>query len=266
MKMNRLLNVVCGFVLAALLSIGTSTLAADSKEELAKKTQNPVADMISLPLQSNWDFDIGPKENKSSYTLDVQPVIPFSLNEEYNLITRTIFPIKKIELPESESGLGDITQSFFLSPKNPRNGWIIGGGPVFLYPTASDELLGGEKWAAGPTAVFLKQEHGWTYGLLANHLWSFAGDDDREDISSTFLQPFLSFTTKTYTTLGVNTESTYDWEDDQWTVPINISVTQLLKIGGHPISLQLGYRHYADAPQYGPDWGLRFALTLLFPE
>jgi hypothetical protein len=266
MKRHLLLQLACGFVTVALLAIGSNVLAADSSEELAKKTQNPVADLISLPLQSNWDFDLGPKENKSSYTMNVQPVLPFSLNEEYNLITRTIIPIKKIELPESESGVGDINQSFFLSPKKPVNGWIIGGGPVFLYPTASDELLGGEKWAAGPTAVFLKQEHGWTYGLLANHLWSFAGDNDREDISSTFLQPFLTYTTKTYTTPGINTESTYDWEAEQWTVPINLTVTQLLKIGGHPISLQLGYRYYADAPKYGPDWGLRFALTFLFPK
>lgn len=265
--MKKVVIAIIGlFTVTIFFSLVTIALAAEEDADLAKKTQNPVADLISLPMQSNWDFDLGPKENKSSFTLNVQPVIPISLNEEYNLITRTIIPIKKIELPESESGMGDITQSFFLSPKQPVGGWIIGGGPVLLYPTASDDLLGSEKWAAGPTAVFLKQEHGWTYGLLANHLWSFAGDDDREDISATFLQPFLAYTTKSYTTPGINTESTYDWESEQWTVPINATVTQLLKIGEQPISLQLGYRYYADAPKYGPDWGLRFVLTLLFPK
>ena len=202
-------------VLIIMLLTAAVTFAADSTAELAKKTQNPIADMISLPLQNDWDFDLGPKENKKSYTLNVQPVIPFSIGEHYTLITRTIVPIKDIELPESKSGLGDIMQSFFLSPKDSVGGWIVGAGPVFLYPTASDDLLGSEKWAAGPTAVFLKQNNGWTYGVLANHLWSFAGDDDRAYINSTFLQPFLAYTTKTYTTIGMNTESTYDWRTEQ---------------------------------------------------
>lgn len=254
-------------VMATVLALQASpVMAVDPDEELAKKTQNPVANLISLPFQSNWDFDIGPKEDNQSFLLNVQPVIPFSLGENYNLITRTIVPIKDIELPEDESGIGDILQSFFLSPKQPVDGWIVGAGPVLLYPTASDELLGGEKWASGPTAVLLKQEHGWTFGLLANHLWSFAGDDERSDINATFLQPFASYTTKTYTTLGLNAESTYDWEEEEWTVPINAMVTQMLKIGGQPLTLQLGYRYYAEVPQYGPEWGLRFAVTFLFPK
>ena len=113
---------------------------------------------------------------------------------------------------------------------------------MFLYPTASDDALGAEKWGAGPTVVLLRQDHGWTYGVLANHIWSFAGNDNRSDVSTTFLQPFLSFTTKTATTFGVNTESTYDWENSRWTVPINLTVSQLLKLGPQPIQLTLGGR------------------------
>lgn len=112
----------------------------------------------------------------------------------------------------------------------------------------------------------LRQESGFTYGLLFNHIWSYAGDDDRSYISSTFLQPFFSYTTKTYTTFGVNTESTYDWNSTRWTVPVNFTVSQLLKIKGQPISLQLGYRYYADSPDNGPEWGLRAGLTFLFPK
>ena len=258
---------------AALLFLGsllplTSAFAYED-DTLAKQTQNPIANLISLPLQSNWDFGIGPADSMR-YTLNVQPVIPFSLNEEYNLITRTIIPYIYAEAPvrnrNDKSGLGDILQSFFFSPKKPVNGWLLGAGPVLLYPSATKDELGKEKWAAGPTAVVLKQVSGWTYGMLFNHLWSFAGDDDRSNVNATFLQPFVSFTTRTFTTFGVNTESTYDWKNSDWTVPINVTATQLLKLGNQPFSLTLGWRYYAEAPSGGPDWGLRFVVTLLFPK
>jgi hypothetical protein len=114
--------------------------------------------------------------------------------------------------------------------------------------------------------LILKQRSGWTYGALANHIWSFAGDSSRADVSATFIQPFLSYSTKTYTTFGLNTESTYDWENSQWTVPLNVSVSQLVKLGGNPLQLSLGGRYYAEKPSDGPDWGLRFAITFLFPK
>jgi len=246
--------------------IATPVLAADSDAELAKKTQNPIANLISLPLQSDWNFNSGPNGDKASYTLNVQPVWPFSVSEDYLLITRTIVPVKSIEFPKNETGIGDILQSFFLSPKGSVGGWIVGAGPVFNYPTDSDNLLGSGKWGAGPTAVILRQDQGWTCGLLTNHVWSFAGNRDRSEVNATFLEPFISFTTKTYTSLGMNTESTYDWKAHQWTVPVNFMLQQMVKIGGQPVSLQLGYRYYAEKPVYGPDWGVRFQLTFLFPK
>jgi hypothetical protein len=191
------------------------------------KLQNPVASLISVPFQNNWNFGIG-STDAMRYSVNVQPVIPFSIGDDWNLITRTILPISHAESPvpggADLSGLGDIVQSFFFSPKAPVGGWIMGGGSVFLYPSASDDGLGAQKWGAGPTAVLLKQISGWTYGTLANHLWSFAGTHSRKEVSATFLQPFVSYTTKTYTTFGVNTESTYDWQNSQWTVPINQSI------------------------------------------
>jgi hypothetical protein len=150
--------------------------------------------------------------------------------------------------------------------KPTRRGWTWGAGPVFQLPTATDDLLGGEKWGAGPTGVALKQEGPWTYGILFNHIWSFAGEDDRADVSRTFLQPFVSYTTKTFTSFGLNTESTYDWEGEEWNVPINAFVQQLLKIGKQPIALQVGGRYYADSPSGGPEWGLRFQIQFLFPK
>ncbi len=238
--------------------------------ELAKKLSNPVAALISVPLQNNFDFGAGPNGDGFQYKLNLQPVIPITLNENWNLISRTILPYvyqENVIGTGSQSGLSDAVQSFFFSPKAPTSGgWIWGAGPVLLVPTATDDLLGTEKWGAGPTAVLLKQVHGWTYGILANHLWSYAGDAARADVNATFLQPFLTYTTKRHTTFTLNTESTYDWEASQWTVPLNLGVAQLVRIGKLPVQFQIGARYYAEKPTDGPDWGLRFAVTFLFPK
>lgn len=242
----------------------------DAEAELAKKLANPVASLISVPLQFNYDTDFGPDDEGSRAVLNVQPVWPFSLGVKWNLITRTIVPVvSQSEIPPGtdESGLGDITQSFFLSPKAPVGGWILAAGPVLVYPSATDEVLGGKKWCAGPTALALTQTGPWTVGLLANHLWSFAGDDERADLSVTFTQPFVSYITKTKTTLGLSSESTYDWENEQWSVPVIFSVSQLLKIGPLPVSLGAGVRYWADSPDNGPEGvGFRGVVTFLFPK
>lgn len=240
----------------------------DQAAELAKQLQNPVASLISVPFQNNFDFNLGPNGDGFKYTLNFQPVIPLSLGQDWNLIVRTIVPIISQEdvIPDtSQSGLGDIVQSFFFSPKKPVGGLILGFGPVFLYPTATDSLLGSEQWGAGPTGLVLKQTGGWTYGLLFNHIWSYTGESGRDYVDSTFLQPFLSYTTKSKTTFGLNTESTYDWHNSQWTIPINASISQLVKFGKMPVSLAVGVKYYAEAPSGGPDWGVRFVVTPLFP-
>jgi hypothetical protein len=240
----------------------------DEAAELAKQLQNPVASLISVPFQNNFEFNLGPNDDGFKYTLNFQPVIPVSLGKDFNLIIRTIVPIisQNDVIPgTSQSGLGDIVQSFFSSPKKPVGGLILGFGPVFLWLSGTDRFLGTEKWGAGPTGLVLKQSGGWTYGLLFNHIWSYAGDDQRDYVSSTFLQPFISYTTKTKTTFGLNTESTFDWNAEQWTVPVNVFVSQLIKVGKLPLSLSLGGKVYADGPSGGPDWGIRFVVTPLFP-
>ena len=261
-------------VVAAIFFTLTSpfAVAQDDAQELAKKLSNPVASLISVPLQLNYDDNIGPGERGDKWQLNVQPVIPISLSKEWNLISRTIVPIinqKSVNAPdERNSGIGDVTQSFFFSPSQPTaGGWILSGGPVLLLRTGEDNLSS-EKWGAGPTVVVLKQDSGWTYGALANHIWSFAGSDSARDISSTFLQPFLSYTTKSATTYGVNTESTYDWKSEKWSVPINLTVTQLLKVGNQPLSVGGGVRYWASTPDnVGPKgWGARFVITALFPK
>ena len=256
---------------------GATEDAAQQEADLAKKLQNPVAALISVPFQNNWDFGIGPA-SAMKYTLNIQPVVPISISEDYNLIIRTILPVIYLEptvnnpqapesVRESHYGLGDTTQSFFFSPKAPVGGWILGAGPVGYYPTATDPALGAGQWGAGPTVVALRQEHGFTYGILANQIWSISGLGwGSQNVNSTFLQPFLSYTTKTYTTFGVNSESTRDWVSDQWSVPLNFTVQQLVKIFGRPVAFQVGFRQYVDGPNGGPDWGLRFNVTFLFPK
>lgn len=237
--------------------------------ELAKKLNNPIANLISVPLQFNYDKGYGPKD-AGRITLNVQPVIPFSISKDWNLILRTIVPViwqdAVADGVGSDLGIGDTTQSFFFSPKEDVGGWIIGAGPVALWPTGTDPQLRSENVGLGPTIVALRQHDGWTYGILANHIWSIAHSDDYEAVNSSFLQPFISYTWRTATSLTFNTESTYDWNDEQWTVPLNLMVSQVLRIGKQPISLQLGGRYYAESPHDGPEWGIRFTFTLLFPN
>jgi hypothetical protein len=256
----------------ALSAGGSSALAqgGDEAAELAKKLQNPVAALISVPFQSNVEWGLGPGSEGFRYLLNFQPVIPVRLTDEWNLISRTIVPILSQDdvVPgTSQGGLGDTVQSLFLSPQAPGpGGFIWGAGPVFLLPTSTEDFLGAQKFGMGPTAVVLKQQSGWTYGLLANHLWSIGGTSSTPDVNATFLQPFLSYTTSRYTTFGIVTESTYDWDATKWTVPLILSASQLVKIAGHPVQFLVAPKLYVEGPTGAPDWGLRFAFTLLFPR
>lgn len=197
---------------------------AQSDEELAKKLNNPVSSLVSVPLQFNWDHEIGPNRDGRKFTLNIQPVVPATLNPDWTLISRVIVPIVDQHVPSlgdgSQSGVCDVTGEFFFVPSAPGPGGILWGvGPAIVVPTNTDQISGG-KWALGPTGVVVKQQAGWTFGILANHLWSLGGPG-AQDISSTFVQPFVSYTTKSAWTFGLNTESTYDWKRDQWTVPLS---------------------------------------------
>lgn len=254
--------------LALALAMPVAAQEAPDQADLAKKLQNPVADLISLPFQLNYDESFGSRD-AGRFTLNIQPVIPVSLGEDWNLISRTILPLVYQGSPapgvDSGFGLGDTVQSFFISPKEPVGGWILGAGPAMLLPTATDDLFRADQLGLGPTAVALQQRSGWTYGALVNHLWGVTGPTE-ERVSATFVQPFLSHTWPTSTSLTLNAESSYDWEQDELTLPLNLMLSQVVKVGGQPMSLQIGGRYYADAPTNGPEWGARLTVTFLFPR
>ena len=262
---------------ALLLSLGVWAQKSHAQEgasaqELAQQLSNPVASLISVPFQLNYEQDIGALDEGDRFLLNIQPVIPISLSSEWNLINRTILPVihQSDVAPGagSQTGIGDIVQSLFFSPVAPTSsGWIWGAGPAFLIPTGSDDLLTANKWAAGPTAVVLKQQGSWTYGALANHLWSFAGDDDRSHINNTFVQPFLAYNTPGAITYTINTETTYNWSDSQFTIPVFAGITKVSRIGNQMVQWGGGIRYYFDSPDSGPEGlGFRFNFIMLFPR
>ena len=251
--------------------LDSPTIAGEG-EDLAKKLSNPIASLISVPVQGNYDWDIGPIDDGERLTINVQPVIPFSLNEDWNLISRTIVPIisQNDLFPGSgdQFGIGDVVQSLFFFPSQPTaRGIIWGVGPVILLPTGTDKLLSAKKLGMGPTAVALKQIGPWTIGGLVNHIWSVAGKSSRPNISTTFLQPFLSYTTPNAWTFSANTESSYNWKTEDWSVPINVQIAKLIQVGAQPVSVFGGVRYWADSSTDGPEgFGVRFGFTLLFPK
>jgi hypothetical protein len=244
--------------------------SSESADALAKQTQNPVADLISVPFQNNFAFNAGPEE-RSIYLLNVQPVIPIRITENWNLITRIIVPI--LNVPElapglgSASGLGDINPTFFLSPAKSKK-FIWGIGPTFTLPTASDSLLGSGKWSAGPAAVALLMEGPWVVGALVNNQWSFAGWSD-EEVNQGLMQPFLNYNFSRGWYLTSAPIMTADWTtSDGWTVPVGGGGGKLWRVGrvGLPVNTQIQGFFNAIRPDLAPNWQLRFQVQLLFPK
>ncbi len=243
----------------------------EDDEELARQTQNPVADLISLPFQNNTNFGLGPND-RTQNVLNIQPVIPFSLGANWNLVTRTIAPL--ITQPDlgatggSTTGFGDFVFTAFVSPKQP--GKVIWGlGPAISIPIGK-EGLSTEKWAVGPSALVLTMSGPWVAGVLVNNIWSVGGDEDLGDVNSMLIQYFINYNFPSGWYLTSAPINMANWEADdgnKWTVPLGGGAGKVFRIGGQPINANAqAYYNVTTPDDFGADWQFRFQLQLLFPK
>jgi hypothetical protein len=244
---------------------------AGGESDLARATQNPVADLISLPIQNNINFDVGPEE-KTQNILNIQPVWPVSVNDNWNLITRTILPVvsQPASVPGGDrtNGTGDTTFTAFLSPKAPSHGLIWGAGPVALLPTASEDALGSDKWGIGPSAVLLAMKGPWVVGSLFSNVWSVGGSGD-QDVNLFTWQYFINYNLPSGAYLASAPIITANWEaasGEEWTVPFGGGVGKVFRVGKQPMNAQVSAYYNVEKPKFGPDWQLRLQLQLLFPK
>ena len=267
-------------LLALILMMGmflvTQAVAAEpgggADAELAKQTQNPVADLISIPIQSNTNFGLEPNR-RTQNVLNVQPVIPLNLTDDWNLITRTILPIIKqpdlLTTSDDTWGLGDLNTSLFFSPAK-SSGFVWGLGPVLQFPTGTDEVLSSRKWAAGPTGLGLIMKGPWVVGLLASNLWSYAGNDDREDVSQFLAQYFVNYNLPDAWYLTTSPIITANWEAEgkgnKWTVPVGGGFDKVFRIGGLPFNGNVAAFANVVRPDGAADWMFRVQLALLLPK
>lgn len=249
------------------LIVFSGLASAQSADDLAKQTQNPVASLITVPLQGNWDFGLGDREATGAL-LNIQPVMPFAVSSRTNVILRVIMPLVSQPGPEGTrvNGLGDVVATAFFSPQN--SGRLIwGAGPVVLLPSATNSSLGSEKFGIGPSAVALVQPGNWTIGGLFNHIWSVSGAVDRNDVNSTFLQPFANYNLGNGLAVGAAIEATANWEaEDAWTAPLLFTISKVAVLGRRPVSFAAGAGPTIASPAGGADWRFRLQAAFLFPR
>jgi len=273
MERNNSFTNVKFFLSLVYFLIGLSAFAQEepkagaSAQELADKLANPVASLISVPLQNNLMYGIGPY-NGSKYQINIQPVIPFKLSENLNLITRYILPVVDqqdvIAENSHEFGLSDATVTAFFAPKT--KGIILGVGPAFLVPTATEKFLGTEKFGVGPSVLVMHQGKGLSIGFIANQIWSVAGNENRADFNQFYTQIFLTHSYKSGASLGITSEITQNWEGNTTLITLSPNVGAITKLGGQTMQFAvMPLIPIVGHSDIRPDWGLRAVVAFVFP-
>jgi hypothetical protein len=246
---------------------------APDDDKLLTTFQNPIGNLISVPFQNNVNFPIG-QYSRVQDLLNIQPVIPISLNEDWLLITRWITPVvyqPDISVPTGgANGLGDLNPSFFLSPTRPGK-LIWGVGPTFLLPTATDPTLGQGKWAAGPSIVLLVQPEHWTIGFLSNNVWSIGGEKDRPEVNQFLTQYFITYNMNNGWFFTESPILTADWigpVHNRWLVPFGGGFGKISRFGSQPYVWQVNVYYNLIRPQDipSPKWQVRLQVALLYPK
>jgi hypothetical protein len=245
--------------------------SAQGTSEIAKQAQNPIASVISMPLENDFNPHTG-IDKKDSYVLEMKPVVPFRLSNDWNLITRTIIPVAQV--PDlapgvnGTTGLGDIQTSLFLSPT--KVGPVIwGAGPVISFPTATEDILGTKKVSIGPTAVVLSIRGHWLFGTLVQNLFSVAGPKERADVNQMLMQPFVNYNLRKGWYLTSSPIITANWEvnsDNRWTVPVGGGVGRIVHFGKLPVNMYTQFFRNAERPAGTTSWSARFQMQFLFPK
>jgi hypothetical protein len=241
---------------------------AQGASELARQTQNPVASLVSVPIQANWDSGIGERETTGTL-VNVQPVMPFGFNKDWNVILRVVMPFASQATPAGPTvnGMGDTVATVFLSPAKTKR-VIWGAGPVFLLPTATTSRFAAEKVGLGPSVVALSQPGRFTLGVLFNQIWSISGANDRPDVSQMLLQPFVNYNLGDGLAVGAVTEASANWKTDtnRWSIPLVFTVSKVTALGRKPVNFQAAAGPYLDDREQGAEWRLRLSITFLFPR
>ena len=245
---------------------------AGDTESLQKAVQNPVASLISFPLQNNSNFGIGTND-RTQNVLNLQPVIPVGISENWNLIIRWITPVIWQPAPTTKDGgvfgFGDMNPTFFFSPAKPRH-VVWGVGPAFVLPSATNQqVLGQGKLSMGPSVVALAQPGHWTIGALVNNVWSVAGPSKRPDVNQMILQYFINYNLNEGWYLTVSPIITANWNassGNQWVVPVGGGVGRVFRLGYQPLNASVAFFGNAARPTNSSPWGMRLQIAFLFPK
>ena len=236
-------------------------------QELAISVHNPFADFVKVPIQSTTGFQLG-RDHKVGDSVNIEPLLPFSLNADWDLFARPSLDVTYLPSPHEQSGLGDLQTSFVLSPAKATT-WVWGVGPIFQFPTASSSELGTGLWSAGPTAALVYSEGPWLNYILAYQLMSFAGNSDRGSVNQTYIEPNISYSFESGWSVDCDPAITYDWTAETpnaWTIPIGADVGNAFKMGSQDLSLQVGAYDLLKRPDGAPQWVARISVTFLFPR